>query len=151
VSISAASAAKYIGDRSGWSISNLVLQKVLYIAHMVFLGQNDGMPLINESFEAWDYGPVVPALYHQVKIFGNGPIKDVFYTSGPINAGPEAALLSQAWRTLSTKKPGELVAITHWGHGAWAKHYRNGSRGIRIPNSDILAEYRERERMSVSK
>ena len=38
----------------------------------------------------------------------------------------------------------QLVAITHWQKGAWAKHYRPEVRHCIIPNSDILKEYRAR-------
>jgi uncharacterized phage-associated protein len=144
VSVKAASAAKYLCGLSNWRLSNLELQKMLYIAHMVFLGQNNGAPLVDEVFEAWDYGPVIPELYHQVKMFGNAPVKDVFYSANPIDDRPEAALLKDAWQALAPKRAGELVAITHWDHGAWAKHYNKGLRGRRIPNEDILAEYRAR-------
>ena len=50
-------------------LSNLKLQKLVYYAqglHLVIYGA----PLFNEAIEAWQYGPVVPDLYHQYKKFG---------------------------------------------------------------------------------
>jgi uncharacterized phage-associated protein len=31
-------------------------------------------PLIDERVEAWNYGPVIPSLYHEFKNFGSGAI-----------------------------------------------------------------------------
>jgi uncharacterized phage-associated protein len=131
---------------SGWTLTNLKLQKLLYIAHMVFVDRTEGQLLISEPFEAWDFGPVLPLLYHRVKMFGDSPIRDVFYDADFIEGTPEARLLLEACRSLAYRSASELVAITHWEGGAWAKHYKKGMRGIAIPTEDILAEYRARWR-----
>ena len=54
-------------------ISPLKLQKLIYFAHGWHLALRD-QPLIDEYIEAWDYGPVVPSVYHEFKEFGNRPI-----------------------------------------------------------------------------
>mgnify|MGYP006283548483 CR=1 FL=1 len=77
MTVSVLSAAKRLAARSGWTLSNLELQKILYLAHMVHLGRTDGAPLVHGLFEAWDYGPVHPDLYHRVKIFGSSPVKNI--------------------------------------------------------------------------
>ena len=138
-------AAKRICERSGWSLSNLELQKLLYISHMFYLGRHDE-PLIQGYFEAWDYGPVQPNLYHRAKIFGSSPVGNIFRFAEELGDRAEARMLDEAVAELSKAPPGRLVAITHWDMGAWAKHYVPGGRGIVIPNEDILLEYRDRER-----
>ena len=57
--------AKRLGEQSDWSLSNLAMQKLSYIAHMVHLASFDGEPLVFGNFEAWDLGPVHPQLYTQ--------------------------------------------------------------------------------------
>ncbi len=136
-------AAKYMCDTSGWQISNLSLQKLLYIAHMFHLGQH-GTPLIDGTFEAWDYGPVQPNLYHKVKVFGSAPVQNIFHSVPDVSDGTEKSLIHQAVDKLGKSKPGLLVEITHWQEGAWAKHYLPGARGIMIPDNDILEEYKKR-------
>lgn len=135
-------AASFVCEKSGWKVSNLALQKILYIAHMVHLGRT-GDPLVASPFEAWDYGPVAPRLYHRVKAFGSKPIPDIFDGEEPRD-GPERETLEEACSYLLDKKPAELIAITHWEGGAWAKHYIPGVKGIVIPDEDIREEYRAR-------
>ena len=49
------------------------LQKLAYFAHGWNLAIRN-TPLINESVEAWKFGPVIPSLYHDVKGYGMEPI-----------------------------------------------------------------------------
>ncbi len=141
MAVSSEFAAKYICDRGNWSVTNLQLHKIMYIAHMIHMGQHSGARLINSSFEAWDYGPVEPHIYHKVKMFGSNPVENVFYFVRDVSSCAETATLDEACSKLLAKKPGELVAMTHWDKGAWARNYRPGVRGIKIPDADILAEY----------
>lgn len=71
--------AKFICEKGDWCLSNLKLQKILYMSQMYYMGKNNGARLVDTSFEAWDYGPVSPALYHRVKAFGSSPVQDIFY------------------------------------------------------------------------
>lgn len=57
----------------GGGVSNLKLQKLLYYMqgfHLAFFDE----PLFNENIEAWQYGPVVPEIYHRFKQCGNSNI-----------------------------------------------------------------------------
>lgn len=56
-------------------ISAMKLQKLLFFAHGWSLGLS-GKPLIREEIQAWNYGPVVPEVYHQFKYFGSDPITE---------------------------------------------------------------------------
>ncbi|MDR3569898.1 MAG: DUF4065 domain-containing protein [Syntrophobacteraceae bacterium] len=47
-------------------LSNLKLQKLVYYAQGMHLAMRDA-PLFGDRIEAWDYGPVVPDLYHFYK------------------------------------------------------------------------------------
>lgn len=141
---SALSAARSVCEMREWTVSNLELQKILYLAHMFHLGRT-GQPLVAERFEAWDYGPVIPDLYHRVKGFGNAPVRNVFHWVPPVPPGPEYETLREAAEATRRTSPSRLVAITHWDRGAWAQCYRSGVAGITIPNDLIAAEYRARE------
>lgn len=144
MTVAALSAARSVCEIRDWSVSNLELQKILYLAHMFYLGRQ-GQPLIAENFEAWDYGPVIPDLYHRVKGFGNGPVRNVFHWVSPATRGPQYDILKEAAEATKNTSPSRLVAITHWDHGAWAQCYRPGVGGIVIPNDLIKAEYLARD------
>lgn len=143
MAIHSLTAARRVCEDGRWRVTNLALQKLLYIAHMIHLGRN-GSPLIGEQFEAWDYGPVEPTVYRKVKVFGDRPIQDVFYSAPPVVPSPEVRTIDETCDRFGSKSPAELVAMTHWESGAWAKNYRPGVMGIVIPNADIIAEYAAR-------
>ena len=136
-------AARHMCERSEWALTNLELQKMLYLAQMMYLGTK-GERLINGSFEAWDYGPVLPSVYSEVKAFGRGPIRFLPSIFGRSVEPSRAEMLDDAYDQLSKKTAGQLVNITHWSKGAWARNYRPGVRGIVIPDDDIIREYRDR-------
>ena len=141
------SVCKYICEKGGWKVSNLQLQKVLYLAQMIYMGRNDGEPLTQAKFEAWDYGPVEPTVYRKVRMFGSAPIQDVFFEALNFkNESPRKRFLDEACEYLLPLRAGQLVEIIHWNGGAWAKYYEPGIRGINIPNADILREYSDRIR-----
>ena len=134
-----------MGEQSKWQLTHLAMQKLIYIAHMVHMGKNDGEPLVFGHFEAWDYGPVHPQLYQVLKVFGSKPVQGSALISAPIVQDEGvSALLNDAVRSLSDSAA-RLVAITHWEKGAWAKHYVPGVKGIVIPDEDILQEFKDRQ------
>lgn len=144
MALTAMQAARKVCEHGSWKITNLGLQKILYISQMLFMGENGGSRMIDTSFEAWDYGPVTPTVYRRVRIYGADPIQDIFFNEPRPNDGLREAYLHNACTFLVGKKPAELVAITHWKDGAWAKNYKPGIHGIVIPDGDIVDEYRRR-------
>lgn len=136
-------AACYLCERSGWQLSNLKLQKMLYMADMNFVGQN-GTRLLNEDFEAWDYGPVLPSLYQKCKAFGAKPVPHVFWGAQNISGTSEAKMLDSAWDHLKSATPGQLVEATHSKSGAWVRRYVAGAKQIKILTQDMIEEYARR-------
>lgn len=139
--MSVLSAARTLGDVSGWTLSNLTIQKTLYIAQMLHLGRHQ-TPLFREHFEAWDYGPVVPALYRVAKRFGASPLTDVFTVAPFDAASDEAVTVRDAYEATRHMSPGQLVEYTHRTGGAWEAYYREGYRGTEIPIEAIFQEWK---------
>ena len=139
------SVCRYICERGDWKVTNLQLQKLLYLAQMVYMGRSGGQRLADAHFEAWDYGPVEPTVHRKVRMFGASPIPDVFYDARGFRKDDERRLvLEEVCKDLLARCPGELVEITHWQEGAWAKFYEPGIRGIRIPDTVIAEECNRR-------
>lgn len=131
----------------GDATTPMKLLKLVYIAHGWNLAVFDA-PLIDDRIEAWEYGPVIPDLYHAIKKFG---LKEVV---GPIKGGSRAILkdydadhLRLAELVLSTYRGWdaiELSAMTHregtpW-HTVWNDRGRQGRRNMEIPNH-LLREH----------
>ncbi len=135
-------------DELGVAISNLALQKLLYFAHGHFLIRT-GIPLVQGAFEAWNNGPVHPAVYHAFKAAGREPIRtransrnvmtgDLKELNNPENPDVRRHVI---WILASYGhlSPGLLVAISHAPKGPWAtvrEQVTNAtSLGARIPDS----------------
>lgn len=62
-----------LAEIEGRTITPMTIQKLVYLAHGWSLGLFDE-PLIDDTVEAWEYGPVIPSLYNAFKKYGNNPI-----------------------------------------------------------------------------
>ena len=59
----------YVNESELGVLTPLKLQKILYYVSTTYLKET-GNFLFNESFEKWQYGPVVTSVYHNFKGFG---------------------------------------------------------------------------------
>ena len=143
MAVSVLSAAKRLGEKSQWTLTNLHMQKMVYLTHMFYMAEV-GSPLVRGQFEAWEFGPVHPELYHALKKYGSSLINAAALQRYPgvPDDGVEAKYLDAAAEQLPRNG---LVSITHWSGGAWHRNYRPGVRGIVIPNEHIVDEYRKRK------
>lgn len=142
--MSALDAAVTLAEISGWSLSNLQIQKLLYLCQMEHMGRNEGQPIFDDDFEAWKLGPVVPSVYQRAKMFGSRRV-ETFFHKGKLPDGPAASLVRSVYSRLPDKSPWRLVSMTHWDGGAWAKNYSANEYGCLIPKADIFTEYNARE------
>lgn len=103
-------------ENIGDGISNLKIQKLLYYAQKTSLSVY-GKPLFDESLEAWQYGPVVPKIYHHFKVFGSDNIdiitlQDNINTRKPIDE-ETSLVLDFVLDNYNQYSAGALVDITH--------------------------------------
>lgn len=136
-------AARTIWNGCDGKVSNLSMQKLLYLSHMLELGAGRG-GLASNEFEAWDYGPVEPNLYHHLKAYGSNYIPDIFSRPAYSEGDPEYESIADVIEQLGDATPSKLVAITHWEDGAWSKNYISGMKRVTIPDEDILEEFKLR-------
>ena len=105
--------AKYVINHEhgkGREISNLRLQKLLYFVQAKVLVET-GEPCFDDEIEAWDFGPVVPAVYYAYKIFGSWDI--VIDTSVPFIDKSVSALIDSIVDSCKDYPTFQLVDITH--------------------------------------
>lgn len=144
-----------LASESKKTLDQMKLQKLVYFAHGWHLATN-GSPLINECVEAWEYGPVVPSIYHAFKQFGSGQITEkasrlefidpdsaCFQFITPAIDEPRAKrLLKQIWETYGEFSAVQLSNMTHEADSPWSKTYAtaHGRKGVDIPDS-MIKEY----------
>lgn len=131
--------ARTLGRLSNWSLSNLQMQKIGFIAEMLHLGREDE-PLIREPWQAWSYGPVQPDLYHQAKMFGSEPVRDIFIAM-PLQDDSRSKAVKDAYHLMKNLSPGTMINVTHQPGGAWAQVYQPDQKSRIIPKGLIKEEY----------
>lgn len=148
--VSALDAANHLCKKSDWMLTQIELQKLLYLAHMIHFG-NHSKPLVWGDFEAWEFGPVHPVLYKVVRIYGSSTITRIGLNRHPLQPGTERATLDVVYSKLGLVSASKLIRITHWRGGAWAKNYIPGATGVVIPEEDILEEFGKRKAIGASR
>ena len=127
-------------------VSHMQLQKLVYLAHGYYLASSEGVPLINEAFEAWDYGPVCRNLYNSFRSFGRSVINRLAVsdewepdTSSPVPAPTHDAgvnkVIDFVYKTYIDKSPFALSDLTHKDGWAWDRTRKSDKFGLK--NKDI--------------
>jgi uncharacterized phage-associated protein len=140
-----------LAENSGEAISPMKLQKLVYYAHGWYAGHT-GAPLINESVEAWQYGPVIPSLYHEFKEIGAGDISTkamhfdgVELSEVPVPTDPALRqFLDNIWASYGQFTGLRLSEMTHASNSPWDQTWKAaaGMRGVDIPLDKIKAYFK---------
>lgn len=155
MSYDALAVANYFLDLArlkGDSLTSMKLQKLIYFAHGWSLAISDS-PLIDETIEAWGYGPVVSSVYEALKSYGGDPIpetvkidgSDLAEASPGIPLGDEhdftRNLLQRIWEVYGELTAVQLSNLTHLPDTPWsivAPRYRGRPpKKVGIPDSLI--------------
>ena len=121
-------------------ISNLKLQKMLYFVQAEFLVVKK-KPCFSGRIEAWDFGPVVPEVYHRYKVYGNASIPYTITTTLSGITERDCVLLDGIIEECSKYSAAKLVEITH-KQAPWIEAYHSKSSNI-ITNQSILRYFSE--------
>ena len=122
------------------TLSPMKLQKLIYYAHGWCLALT-GEPLVDEHFEAWDYGPVISSLYHRLKGYGNTqiPLEQIRHAE-PVG-DKTTALLDAIIRKYGKYSALELSDMTHQPGSPWAVSRKPGTNAI-ISNETIMNSFK---------
>lgn len=122
-------------------VTPLKLLKLVYIAHgwlFPYLRE----PLLAEPAQAWQYGPVVPSLYHAVSRFRASPITELVPDTDPQALSDEASsLIESVYNTYSRYSGTQLSNMTHMSDTPWSEAWNARGRNAIIPNDRIAAHY----------
>jgi uncharacterized phage-associated protein len=129
-------------------LTHMQLQKLVYLAHGWNLAVN-GRQLIEDEFEAWEFGPVVRRLYNALSRYGKNSVSKLINwgddTPFPADdAGVavatlddnELAVVNKVWEQYKGFEAFQLSALTHTSKSPWAKYYEKGKNKV-IDNNAI--------------
>lgn len=132
-----------IARARGEELTPLKLLKLVYIAHgwsFPYLGE----PLLAEPPQAWQYGPVVPSLYHAVSRFRAGPISGLIPDTDPQELSPQAAaLIERVYNSYSRYTAIQLSNMTHMPNTPWSEAWNAHGQNAVIPNDSIATHYQQ--------
>ena len=116
------------------------LLKLVYLAHGWCLAVLD-RPLIYDRIETWDYGPVIPAVYHAFRTH-NGLNLEKWEQYVPRDVEePVQSLLVNVYRMYRDQSSRQLSDLTHMPEGPWASTMRKHGRFHLIPDDEIKKHY----------
>jgi uncharacterized phage-associated protein len=134
--------------RDGRPLTQMHLQKLVYLAHGWNLAVN-GEPLIEDRFEAWEYGPVLRRLYDATRAYGARDIPSLLrwgqdtpfpFDDGGIAEEPltqaEINVIDEVWRLYGHFPAFKLSALTHAPDSPWSAAFAQG-RNQQISNTEI--------------
>lgn len=140
-------------EAMGWPISNLSLQKIVFFCHAWTLVET-GKPLIRHKFEAWEYGPVLPYLYREFKVFDRAPISSRATSLNCLDGcrtvveyklpAMVESLLRRVVGFYGRMRATDLVALSHAEGGPWYvvwNHSGPVNPGMLIDDSKIKEFY----------
>lgn len=116
------------------SITNLRLQKLLYFCQGSVIMNTEGKLCFEDDIEAWEYGPVVPAVYREYCgcYFFDIPYKESSFVPEYQN------IIDDTLEEASRMSTSTLVRITHC-QNPWDETYESGKKKV-IPK-DLLINY----------
>jgi uncharacterized phage-associated protein len=127
--------AQYIVDVI--EVTPLKLQKLLYYTQAVCLVRY-GKPAFEDTIEAWDYGPVIPAVYNR---FRSTKAAVKISPRIPINLDPDVMLSADIVIDYYGKMDGPaLIRETH-SEAPWRNAYREDKNNP-ISNEEIKTYYK---------
>lgn len=145
-----------IADSAREPVDPMKIQKLVYFAHGWHLRYGLGA-LSAEHAEAWRWGPVFPELYHAMKVWGRGPIRErlrVFerfadfklrwHTPRIPSADTIATgLVQRVWEVYGHMSGPALSQLAHESGGPWRETWdaNPGALHLEIPNDIIRAHF----------
>ena len=125
-------------NNEGIEITPMKLQKLMYYTCRDYAQKTGASPL-GESFEVWQYGPVLPSVYSEFKAFRAEPIrgfaKDATGNSFRVSESENPILsevLDLIWAKYKRLSGVDLSRMTHEAGSGWHEAYMRDSTEIAL-------------------
>ena len=149
--LSVANAILDEADSQGIDVTPMQLQKLLYFTNGWHMEIHNGQPILSDSFEAWQFGPVMPQVYHKFKEYGSKKITGRAMNPLPTNH-PWPNTLTEIQKKLVSEIVGiygslsgpRMSNLTHKPGTPWSQTWNGGiGNGNNIPSELIIAEFKK--------
>ena len=133
-----------LAGKEGTNIDPMKLLKLVYISHGYYLGFFN-KPLFDNRIEAWKHGPVIPDLYHTIKIFGNNAVDERIINLHVGNDDikkEDKDFLKNLWDAYKKYDGLELSTKTHEKGSPWYKYRDQYESKPQIPDPEIKGYYK---------
>lgn len=122
----------FILNGEEYALTHLKVQKLLYIAFGIHAAKHNEF-MFYDPIEAWQYGPVIPAIYHDLKWTGSEVIKRPITVDWggviPVlgsDGQKEIETLQNVFAVFGDFTAHQLVRWTHQINGPWDETYDDG-------------------------
>ena len=134
---------RWLRNQAGEITTPMHVLKLVYIAHGWVLGWL-GCPLVKEPVLAWEYGPVIPELYHTYKVFGKQHIGFYVETKEPLIIPEQLGIVTAVERGYRALSALQLSAKTHEPGSPWDITVKKQGLNCVISNDLIERHYEEK-------
>lgn len=117
--------------------TNMKLQKLLYFSQGYAL-RKLGEPIMNDEFQAWMNGPVIPDVWHNFKYFGTSNIVLNDDVIPAIISKEVEEILDIVIDLYGGKRPYELSDLTHEKGTAWSKVREQNKVPLGMPSKCVI-------------
>ena len=131
----------------GMPTTHFKLQKMLYILEVKSL-IHSGKSLIDENFEAWEYGPFLRSVYDKYSYMAACEIKVRQKTDRELPSDQRNAIINNI-DELTKMNLWELAQYSMEPNTPWAKVYEKDAQ-VKIPNQ-LMVSYAKELRKAISK
>ena len=132
-------------DAAGKRLTHVQVQKLLYFVQAWGLALH-GSRVLQDGAEAWFYGPIYPAIYHELKHYGGSPVANYLsehdYDTGEMPALVPSASDTDVWKLVGQVllryggfNSAQLCTLSHPPGGPWALAR---SQGLRVLADDAI-------------
>ena len=122
-------------------VTPLQVQKLVYLCQGWSLGFGHG-PLFVDAVEAWQYGPVVRAVYHALKRFGRSPVRDWSCAGDRDLSEDHERIIRLVWKSYGAFDGTQLSRMTHADNGPWDLVCQGNPKSQIIPVHVMRDHYR---------
>ena len=137
-------------QKDGVPITNLKLQKLMFIGYGWVTALTSPKLIGEEKFQAWQNGPVLPSIYHQMKRFGGNDLKEYaveYYIEEDLVYIPKIkeneilGILDKIWGIYMKFTSKDLIDLISQDDAPWMNTIKNHTHNSKEISNESIEKY----------